>query len=47
MNNFARNIGIWYYDKEWAEKLFEKIYEEIPGKAIFKTRKKFVAFLSG
>ena len=45
MNNFARNIVIWYYDKEWAEKLFEKIYEEIPGKAIFKTRKNGMEFM--
>lgn len=34
MNNLARNIGIWYYDEEWARKLFDKIYEGMPPAAI-------------
>lgn len=45
MNNLARNIGIWYYDEEWAEKLSKKIYEEIPEKAIFKARRNGMEFM--
>ena len=39
MNNFARNIGIWYRDKDWAEELFNKIYEEYPRYSIFRIYK--------
>lgn len=36
MNNFARNIGIWYYDRKWAEVLFEKILDSYPGYCLFR-----------
>ena len=36
MNNFARNIGIWYYDIKWAEILFEKILDGYPRYCLFR-----------
>lgn len=36
MNNFARNIGIWYYDRKWAEVLFEKILDSYPRYCLFR-----------
>ena len=36
MNNLARNIGIWYYDREWAEKLFEEILNGCPRCSLFR-----------
>lgn len=45
MNNLARNIGIWYYSREWAEKLFEEICENVPGKAFFKMNKDRMEFM--
>lgn len=45
MNNLARNIGIWYSSKEWAEKLFKEIYENVPGKAFFKMNENHMEFM--
>lgn len=45
MNNLARNIGIWYYGREWAEKLFKEICENVPGKAFFKMNKNHMEFM--
>lgn len=45
MNNLARNIGIWYSNKEWAEKLFKEICENVPGKAFFKMNKNHMEFM--
>lgn len=45
MNNLARNIGIWYSSKEWAEKLFKEICENVPGKAFFKMNKNHMEFM--
>lgn len=36
MNNFARNIGIWYYDIKWAKLLFEKILDSYPRNCLFR-----------
>ena len=46
MNNLARNIGIWYSSKEWAEKLFKEICENVPGKAFFKMNENHMEFSS-
>lgn len=45
MNNLARKIGIWYYSREWAEKLFEEICENVPVKAFFKMNKDRMEFM--
>lgn len=38
MNYLAKRIGIWYYDKIWAQDLFEDIVRNIPQEAIAQVR---------
>ena len=45
MNNLSRDIGIWYYSREWAENLFKEVCENIPGKAFFKMNKNHMEFM--
>ena len=45
VNNLARKIGIWYCSREWAEKLFKEICENVPGKAFFKMNKDHMEFM--
>lgn len=38
MNYLAKRIGIWYYEKTWAQDLFEDIVRNIPQEAIAQVR---------
>lgn len=49
MNYLIRQIGIFYYNKEWAKQLFDTILHEIPPETINKYSSKYlqIAFKDG
>lgn len=40
MNYLARRIGIWYQDRNWAEKVFQELIEHMPSEYIVSVRRR-------